>query len=154
MSKGLEIVRKKINKINNQNQADRGDIIWDFELDTIEKELKRLEEQDKILKIIKEVIQFIRTLPEVKIDDNGDFGSIVQGLSLKIQRDLENEEREFFRNWILKECFPQELKALEVIKDMKPFVLEIWDNRYWIKVGKCHLELPKEKYDLLTEVLL
>ena len=43
MNKGLEIIKKKKELLNKQNQDDQSVIIWDFELDTIEKELKALE---------------------------------------------------------------------------------------------------------------
>ena len=42
---------------------------------------------------------------------------VVRTSMVNMQRDIENKERELLRNWVLKECFPKELKALEIIKE-------------------------------------
>ena len=71
-----------------------------------------------------------------------------------LQREIENKERALFREWVLKTCFPKELKALEAIKDLCE--LKLYKN----KLGQCFLEgthilfaISQEKYDLLKEVL-
>lgn len=126
----------------------------------IEKALEEKELQDTALKTMKEIIQFKRTLPEVKFNDKGTIQDIVEGISLQLQRDMENKERELFREWVLKTCFPKELKALAVLSGIENIDLA------WLKV--CFDDpnasvlsynryademLTQEEYDLLKEAL-
>lgn len=114
----------------------------------IETALKRLEQQDDVLKILKEVVEFKIALPYIKpCEDN--ISDIMSGVSINIQRCLENKERELLRQWILETCFPKELKALKIIKEHKLL-------NYVLKNEKCAnmYHLSKEKIDLLKVVLL
>lgn len=111
--------------------------------DIIEAALKKQEEQDEILKTIKGVIQFDSKLPDIKIEKNIDSNEFISAITIKIQRSLENQERKLFRNWILRECFPKELKALEII-----------NNKGLVNLYVYEPMLTKEEYELLNEVLI
>ena len=116
------------------------------ELKIIESALKEKEQQDNVLKILKEVIEFAVVLPEVK-PNKDDIFSVVSAVSISTQRAIENKERELLRQWVLDTCFPKELKALEIIKEC--FNLNGFDelvpNSKWFE--------SKEKQDLLKEEL-
>lgn len=116
-----------------------------------QEDYKRVEGVIKCWEIISDIIEFNTTLSEV---NDGDIQSITQRLNMRLTRDLENRERELLRKWILKTCFPKELKALETIK-------ETWggsilsDIKAGYVFGSPYVKLPnKEKIDLLKEVLL
>ncbi len=79
--------------------------------------LKRLEEQDNVFKILKEIIEFKQMLPHIEPNKNNGF-DIMSAVSINIQRDIENKERELLRQWVLKTCFPKELTTLEIIKNV------------------------------------
>ena len=66
----------------------------------IENALNEKEEQDFIIKTIKEIIQFGRKLPDVVYDEDSGFSGIVGAIGMNIQRAVENKERELIRNWI------------------------------------------------------
>lgn len=86
------------------------------ELKIIETELKEKEQQDNVLKVLKEVIEFAVVLPEVK-PTKDDIFSVVSAVSINTQRFIENKERELFRQWVLETCFPKELKRLETLEE-------------------------------------
>ena len=143
----------------------------DFNL--IETALKEKENQDSVLKTLKEVIEFRKTLPQIKPNKDNGF-DILSSVGLHIQRDIENRERELLRQWVLETCFPKELKALEIIKEKNidvgyfredfiknnygfSFYEEYYDN-YHYGTDECCMKyrgemLTKEEFDLLKEVL-
>jgi len=141
MSKQLEDLKmlRGLARMYTDNEAKK---IIDIACEGIEKELEEKEEQDNIIKIIKEVICFNRTMSTPKKDEQGNV-SFIQEVSLKLQRQLENKERELFRNWVLKECFPKELKALEIIKNNKDMRIAV--------LSSC---TKWDEYELLKEELL
>lgn len=82
----------------------------------IETALKEKEQQDGVLKTLREVIEFAEMLPP--IEPNGDNGfSLTSGLGINIRRSVENQERKLLRQWVLETCFPKELRTLQFIKN-------------------------------------
>ena len=128
------------------------------ECEIIETALKEKEQQDGVIQILKEIIEFSQVLPRIEPNKDNGF-DIMSAVSINIQRDIENKERELLRKWILETCFPKELKALEIIKrgfrddgkygenfdyiDLEEGSLCI-DGRMYLYDGEC---------DLLKEVL-
>lgn len=131
------------------------------DLDTIFTALKEKEQQDSLLKIFKEVIKFGKMLPRIK-PNGDDVYNFVNAVTISIQRDIENAERELLRKWVLETCFPKELQALKIIKNKMVDINELINCfiRYDLKTyNSCCDSLFKEKpltqceYDLLKEVL-
>ena len=142
--------------------------------DIIATALKDYEEQNKTVNLIKDVIQFGRTLPEIKPNDKNGF-DILQKVGLRVQRDIENEERKQFRDWVLKTCFPKELvdyeKKLKVLEIIKEYVLDLKyilycfennidyaeyvEKELWIDAQDNSPMCPmkQEEFDLLKEEL-
>ena len=110
----------------------------------VETALKEKETQDGVLKILKEIIEFGQVLPHIETNKDNGF-DIMYAVGINIQRNIENKERELLRQWILETCFPKELKALEIIK-------EIDKNALLQFISVCVKD--QEEYDLLKEVLL
>ena len=130
----------------------------DEDLDIIETVLKKIEEQDGVIQILKDVISFSKTLPYIKPNKEGGW-DIMSAVEINIGRDIENKERELLRQWVLKECFPKELKALEIIKEkgiILQFIKETYtEDQYNAGVfGTLVKELTPEEYGLLKEELL
>lgn len=82
---------------------------------TIRKALKEKARQDAIINMLKETIAYETSLPETRIDEEGNT-SFVQKVVLRQMKDLEERKRKLLRDWILRECFPKELKALEQLQ--------------------------------------
>ena len=119
----------------------------------IENALKEKEQQDNVLKVLKEIIEFATVLPHVEPNEDNGF-SIMSGVGINIQRNIENKERELLRQWVLETCFPKELKALEIMKTKLGIEKEDFfydDVLGYMFVGNV---VSKEEYDLLKEVLL
>ena len=89
----------------------------------------------------------------------------MSAVSINIQRDIENRERELLRQWVLETCFPKELKALEIItkknvncelirqsKTFGDYNKSVAFGDFGI-VGARHCILDKETFDLLKGVL-
>lgn len=128
------------------------------ELKIIESALKEKEQQDNVLKVLKEVIEFAVVLPEVK-PTKDDLFSVVSAVSINTQRAIENKERELLRQWVLETCFPKEVKALKIIKakrvDIDMFLKCENINSYNYTIQYWHgYALTQEEYDLVKEVLL
>ena len=57
--------------------------------------------------------------------------------------------------WVLKNAFPKELKALEIIKSKEMLsVFKDISGKFFIVFNTTAVEIPQEEYDLLKEVLL
>ena len=133
-------------------------------LNIIETALKEKEQQDGVLKILKETIEFNIQEPKMEVKENGEI-SLLSRIGMSLRKQLNEKERELFREWVLKECFPEELKALEIIKNRKvdvPYIIEnpeeenvIWYNTRFMGVS-CEgwRMLTQEEYDLVRKVLL
>lgn len=123
----------------------------------IETALKRLEQQDDMLKILKEVIGFKIALPYIEPNIDNGF-DIMSAVGINIQRSIENKERELLRQWVLETCFPKELKALEIIKEkgVNVGLLSRCANAERYNKGICYEPryLTQEEFDLLKEALL
>ena len=121
--------------------------------DEIETTLKEKEQQDSLLKILKEVIAFAQMLPRIEPNKDNGF-DMMSAIRINIQRDIENKERELLRKWVLDTCFPKELKALEIIKNHFNKIGGVKGNPDEENVYIISLfNLTQEEYDLLKEVL-
>lgn len=143
------------------------DLVELDELDIIESALKKIEEQDNIINIIKGTIEFGIQEPKMEVKENGEI-SLLSRVEMNIRKQLKEKERELFREWVLKECFPKEIKALEIIKKKnvdvdffkyccQEFNDEIGIEQYntgHIEYGNDGKSLTQEEYNLLKEVLL
>lgn len=128
------------------------------DLDIVFAALKEKEQQDSLIRVLKEVFEFGIINEKVIEKDDGSLSLSVQ-VGYNLRREISNKEKTLYRDFILKECFPKELKALEIIKKYIPYYIEIEtdENGKFIMTDHEHLvqdELTQEEYDLLNEVLL
>lgn len=124
--------------------------------------LKEKEKQDFVYNILKEVIQFNTLAPEIKEVENG--YSFTTGVSLKLRRELENKERQLFRSWVLKECFPKEMEVLELIRKIRKSISRSGQTICMLPNGKtieCDMgyvedffEMIENEYDLIKEEIV
>lgn len=132
----------------------------DFEL--IKSALKEKEKQDILINVIKEVFEFGITYHSEE-KDNGDL-SVCGLIGYTLTREITNKEKELYRDFILEECFPKELKSLDIIKeknvdvDLFYTVIEdenqedkFWAYNFWLN---DEYKLTQEEFNLLKEVLL
>lgn len=125
----------------------------------IETALIEKEQQDGVFKILKEIIEFSQMLPHIEPNKDNGF-DIMSAVGINIQRDIENKERELLREWVLKTCFPKELKALKIIKENIELKMSIDEDVgcLYVPLGNKQVCIVgyvkgKEKIDLLKEYL-
>jgi len=170
MSKGLEAFENIKDEMLEWTEG------YEEDLDIVEKELEEKEQQDNLIKIIKETIEFGIKDNKVEVSKEGDV-SIIGTIGLILQKELTEKEKTLFRDWILETCFPKELKALEIIKNKcinidyfiftcvkndwsyEGYLDEVSDVNSIALSGQYNFPehepiLTKEEYDLLKEVLL
>jgi len=130
------------------------------EFSLIETTLKEKEQQDEIIKIIKEIISFKAPEPEFEMDEDDSVRSIIGRVYLELKRAITNNERELFRNWVLETCFPKELKVLKIIEEKQINIAALLEldslqqyNNYCDMVSGCK-KLTQEEFDLVKEMLL
>lgn len=121
--------------------------------------LKEKEQQDEIIKIIKEIISFKASEPEFEMDEDDSVRSIIGRVYLELKRAITNNERELFRNWVLETCFPKELKVLKIIEEKQINIAALLEldslqqyNDYCAMVGGCK-KLTQEEFDLVKETM-
>ena len=167
MNKGLEALNRVAEKYAKKVFNDKGKLVYwentfgqDYAI--IETELKKLEEIDRIVKTLKKVVQFNITMPTIDELENG--YTLLQKVVLEQRRSLKNKERELLRNWILKECFPNELEVLRIIKEKNVIVSLLKDcSNVQEYNDSCHyclkyafrnyypIDLTQAEFDLLKE---
>ena len=147
----------------NNKELPRGFVDTRYEI--IEQALTELEETKKINEIFKNAITIKHAGInfEEKLDHSKDtFIYSIQPICEVIQNNIEEELKRQLREWVLKNAFPQELKALEIIKEKvmplvslededsicKPNQYRVYDNELYQSTA-----LTKEEYDLLKEWL-
>lgn len=126
----------------------------------IKKALKEKARQDAIINAIKETIAYETLYPETRIDEEGNM-SVVQAVSLRALKDVEERKRKMLRGWILRECLPKEIKALEIIKEKPefPMYVEMYENAYEMIIDRPGFAVSQsaeelqEEFDLLKEEL-
>ena len=144
-------------------KAEQIDASCEEELNLIKTTIKEKEQQDQIINTIKEIISFKAQEPEFEMDEDGSVRSMFGRVYLELKREITNNERELFRNWILETCFPKELKALEIIiehriniDDLLEIIESEGKNAYWeyhfMYDGRTQ-DLTQEEFDLLKDVL-
>ena len=163
MSKGLEAKNRLVNKCSEYLTLSIDHQVAEDFL-TIEKELKQAEENKEMLNVFKNALTIerkpINNIHAFKKDFVGGLASEI--IEIK-QNELDIKLRSNLREWVLKNAFPKELKALEIIKNKGV------NARYLIYIISYQgldyeeykesfeeysdLLLTKEEYDLLKEVL-
>lgn len=144
------------------------------ELDLIETALKDYEKQTSIINTIKETIEFTYQEPMMEVKENGEI-SVLSRVGMSIRKHITEKEKQLFREWILKECFPEELKRLKTLEKEKQsfdrkiekklkaieIIKETWnisffDEEQMITIDNCYSITfhNKKEYDLLKEILL
>ena len=134
------------------------------DLDIVFAALKEKEQQDSLIRVLKEVFEFGIINEKVIEKDDGSLTLLGQ-VGYNLRREISNKEKTLYRDFILKKCFPKELKALEIItsisKQTTHFRLKERQNfgedetSYYLVIDNCEYRLKdKEEYDLLKEVLL
>lgn len=138
----LEWLNYYKNKLQNSSQTFRPN-----GFDIIETALKEKEQQDALIRVLKEVFEFGIINEKVIEKDDGSL-SLLGQIEYTLRREISKKEKMLYRDFILKKCFPKELKVLEIIKecfDLNGFD-ELVPNSKWFE--------SEEKQDLLKEVLL
>ena len=130
----------------------------DGELDIIEKELKQAEENEKLLKVFKSALT-IEHHEYPTIEQHNDSEDVMSYLVKELytirQSELEKDMRKALREWVLKNAFPKELKALEIIKNTGVLsISETIGGNHYIETMADTIGITKENYDLIKEVLL
>lgn len=143
MSKGLEAT-KRLKWGYAISQEERINLC-----ECIEKELKQAQEDKEVLNIFKNALAIKHTCVLPKEQDQDDTFSYACRYLFEItQNDIDEKLRKSLREWVLKNAFPKELKALEVIKNSKMIIQEFINGKIEI-----NLVVDKEEYNLITEAL-
>jgi len=158
MSKVLDALEKLIDRANHDEYVFRGDTNIEKAQkfldenneykETIEKELKEKEENEKVLNVFKNAltIEHHDLSMVVPQDDNEDIVAYAfKTLTTIRQNELDKSLRKALREWVLKNAFPKELKDLEFIK--KCFYVSS-------SGGVFKTDFGDENIDKLKEVLL
>ena len=165
MNKGLEAL-EKIDLTIQYKSFSKKELATYLECcEIIKKELKQAEENEKLLKVFKNALTIEHhEYPTIEHDDNEDIMScFVKELYTIRQNELEKDMHKALRKWVLKNAFPKELKALEIIKRTAMKLVSLEDDTTICKKGRYafydselyqSVDLTKEEYDLLKEVLL
>ena len=157
MSKGLEALKKIQDELyGHYDFKDISDYSKE-QLEIIEKELKEAEEDKEVLEIFKNALTIEHHEPMlIEHNDSEDVISYtVRTLFTIKQQELDKSLRKALREWVLKNAFPKELKALEIIRNigiLKPY--ETIGGKCWLETMCDATKITKDNYDLLKEVLL
>lgn len=152
MSKELETIKYLLEQC--VNESIKKDLL------DIEKTLKQAQEDKEMLNIFKNALTIERDIPpELEIKESEKGCSYVFKEAVKIHENrIEEMLKKSLRKWVLKNAFPKELKALEIIKEknVKIDVLKYQSDVvfYNMAVFEKEEKLTQEEYDLLKEVLL
>lgn len=155
-SKGLEALKEY------RNQQQGVCVHADDYLAIIEKELKQAEEDKETLDIFKNALTIerkpINNINAFKKDRESCISGLVGEIIEIKQNELDEKLRKSLREWVLKNAFPKELKALEIITNLFDIKI-IGDYLIAQKGDVCIVENLKlrqsqEIINLLKEVLL
>ena len=161
MSKELKALNDLINFIGS------GEIANTHELceyvakrkDTIETALKEAQKDKEMLNVFTNALTIERDIPpELEIKESEKGTSYIFREAVKIHENIIEEKiKKALRKWVLKNAFPKELKALEIIKDKEVNVfifLHSGDLETYNDMVEENRKFTQEEYDLLKEVLL
>ena len=110
MSKELEALNDLINLLEDEHLG-LSEIEYVIKRKKIiETALENHKNQDNIISIIKATIEFNIQEPKMEVKENGEI-SLLSRVEMSLRKQLNEKEKELFREWVLKECFPEELKA-------------------------------------------
>lgn len=159
MSKGLEALKEVVD-YSIVKFAD-SESKYQKDLEIIEKELEEAEDNKKMLDIFKNalIVEYKPFSVEVQ-EESEDFVSLLcKEIATIRENELDKNLRAILKKWVLKNAFPKELKALEIIKDKRVNCFDVIDSvdykHYLILMEEYHKSwrLTKKEYDLLKEVL-
>lgn len=149
-------------KTYNKNQAFKD--LWLIALIVLDK-LKEMQEDKEMLNIFKNALTVERNIPpELEIKESEKGCSYVFKEAVKIHENrIEEMLKKSLKEWVLKNAFPKELKALDIIKEkkvdtttlficFKDYNLETYNECVNPLAGE--LSLTQQEYDLFKEVLL
>ena len=130
MNKELEYVRNQITKLKDDLQhytmVEKDSVLASqikYDLDmfcSIEKELKQAEENEKVLNICKNALTIEHhdlSMADLHDDSEDIVAYFVRQFFTIKQNELDKSLRQSLREWVLKNAFPKELKALEIISE-------------------------------------
>ena len=153
MNKGL----KAFKELKNNAYVDG---YFEEELSIIEKELKEGEKNKQMLNIFKNALTLEKKqdviLPQDASEDIFEY-SVRTLIEIK-HSELNKELKKELREWVLKNAFLKELKALEIIKEKIKFeeIKAVPFNNYteyYVVINGKEIVFNQEEYDLLKEVL-
>ena len=167
MNKGLEAL-KKIKKVAcGYEGLAYLEEIYEEEVDVIEKELKEHEKDKKMLEIFKNALTIEHHEIPLELINSSDIHEFISGITKQIttikENELDKKLRKSLREWVLKNAFPKELKALEIIKKKRVDIVGVLiyafeeDNGcefYNSYISNEENKITQEEYDLLKEMLL
>ena len=168
MSEGLEALHHPRIKSARVDISAEGkhDIAYMFFDDTkqyaaIEKELEEAEENKKMLGIFKNALTVeYKPFPVEMQKESKDFVSLLcKNIATIRENELDKNLRAILKKWVLKNAFPKELKALEIIKDKRVNCFDVIDSvdykHYLVLMEEYHKSwrLTEQEYKLLKEVL-
>ena len=130
--------------------------------EVIKKALEKGKEDEKMVGIFKNALTIEHhDLPMVDPhDDSEDFVTYAfKTLTTIRQNELDKDLRQALREWVLKNAFPKELTALEILKPhiIKISGMNVYDKDFYecfLQIGNQRIFISKEQYDLLREVLV
>ena len=122
----------------------------------IEEELEQAKENEEMLNVFKNALTIehktINNIHAFKKDREGCISGLVSEIIEIKQNELDEKLRKSLREWVLKNAFPKEAKALEIIKKS---IVEKSDTK--VLMGDYYqvvLALTQEEYNLFKEVCL
>ena len=156
MNEGLEafenILNQELIKPNKYRKTIK-DIASVGQVIEVEKELEQAQEDKKVLDIFKNSLTIEHCPISIEpLKDGEDFvGSLFRNITTIRTNELDKNLRETLREWVLKNAFPKEIKALNEILALHDKWLgnEMSDFEFFTLLSEV-----KDKYGLSKEVLL
>lgn len=126
-----------------------------YNFDNIEKELKQAEKDREMLNIFKNALTIERIEPKptsMKIENDGSIVCpLVQNIIKIRQTELNDNLRKSLREWVLKNAFPKELKALEIIFKYITIGNPFGNVHYIYLNDESEMIMPKD-FEILKEI--
>lgn len=138
-------LREELNTALNLNQCQ-----------TVDEWIEMMQNKLKLLNAFKNALTLeYHEYPTVEFNPSEDNVSyFVKQLYTIKQNEMDRDIRNNLREWVLKNAFPKELEALAIIKAINLFrVYESIEGKYYLETNIIDMELMKENYDTLREVL-
>lgn len=150
MNKGLEALRRICLHLVAHDETQHKE--FDEYVNAIEKELEEAEENKKMLDIFKNALTVEYKPFSIEMQkESKDFVSLLcKNIATIRENELDKNLRAILKKWVLKNAFPKELKALEILRKGN---FEFGDKHSFHITLNSGITLTREEYDLLKEVL-